>query len=91
MATSRDLDKRLQALERTLLMRQPKLIFCWTRSLATRVEKALEARGIADLYRTVVITFPNEQAELAWEASVRKDDPKEAARLDMLLEGRVPG
>jgi hypothetical protein len=90
MASPRELDKRLAALERAILTRRPQLILVWTRNLADRIEKALAASGTQSPYRLVCLTFATMEDELDWEAGLRKANPEEAARLDMLLEGRLP-
>jgi hypothetical protein len=54
------------------------------------VEKALAARDIPDNVYLVHLTFRSEADELAWETELRETNPAEAARLDMLLEGRLP-
>jgi hypothetical protein len=66
--------------------RSPKLINVWTSSLAARIEKALPSFSNVQL---VHLRFANSGAEEAFEANIRKDNPKEAARLDALLRGEL--
>lgn len=75
--------KRLEALERAITCNAPELIFCWTRSLAERIEPVLlKDRN----YRLVHWAMPD--ADGSFEARVR-ENPKEAARLDALLRGEI--
>lgn len=92
MATPRDLDKRLQALEKALASTATETVLAWTPNLAERIQKVWEKRGISAYrkYRLVTITFRTLEDELEWERGLRETNPQEAARLDALLEGRVP-
>jgi hypothetical protein len=75
--------KRLEALEEKIASRDGiHFVFCWTASLARRIEPRLPPN-----YRPVHLRFPDIDAEEAFEASLRRDNPKEAARLDALLRG----
>jgi hypothetical protein len=78
--------KRLEALEERIASRDGMhFVFCWTPSLARRIEPSLPSN-----YQPVHLSFPDIDAEEAFEASLRKDNPKEAARLDALLRGEIP-
>jgi hypothetical protein len=76
------IEKRLATLEAELATtRSPKLIFCWTKSLAMRIGKALPG------YITVSIHgIAGCADDDAMEAKLR-EDPVEAERLDRLLAG----
>jgi hypothetical protein len=79
--------KRLEALERRIVAKPVTLINVWTQSLADRIEPMLpKGRGC----RLVTLTFGNQEAENAFEASLREVNTKEAARLDALLKGQIP-
>jgi hypothetical protein len=79
--------KRLEAVEREVTPPNPPiLVNVWTRSLARRIEPVLpKDRDI----RLVHLSFPDEKAELRWEAFLRKSNPAEAKRLDELLAGAL--
>jgi hypothetical protein len=79
------IEKRLAALEAELATtRTPRLLFCWTKSLADRVGKALPG------YTTVSIRGVTDCADDdALKAKLRQD-PIEAERLDRLLAGIPP-
>jgi len=77
--------KRLEALEEKIASRDGvHLVFCWTPSLARRIEPKLPSN-----YRTVHWRFPDIDAEEVFERELRKDNPREAARLDALERGEV--
>lgn len=91
MATPRDLDKRLQALEKALASNATQLVLAWTQNLADRIEKAWAKRGVSSRkYKLVCLTFLTVEDEIEWERGLREDNPGEAARLDALLEGQIP-
>ena len=77
--------KRLEALERAITTNAPELIFCWTRSLAERIEPVLPKDRN---YRLVCYSMPDEDG--SFEAELREQNPEEAARLDALLRGEIP-
>jgi hypothetical protein len=88
MASTGNIIRRLEALEQAIAppAQRPVLVNVWTKSLAERIEKALpKDRDI----RLVYLSFPDEKAELRWEASLRKSNPAEAKRLDELLAGAL--
>jgi hypothetical protein len=62
------------------------LVNVWTRSLGERIQKVLPAGDI----RLVWLRFADKDKEDQFEADLRKDNPKEAARLDALLRGEIP-
>jgi hypothetical protein len=79
------IEKRLEAVEARLAPRgAPQLIFVWTPSLAARIEKALPPGSNIQL---VHLPFHDSDTEEAFEASLRRDNPTEAAKLDALLRG----
>ena len=83
--TSVNLLRRIELLERAVAHEsRPELVFCWTRSLAERISRALGPN-----YEPVCITFPDNDAEAAFEAMIR-ENPDEAARLDRMLAGIPP-
>jgi hypothetical protein len=55
-----------------------------------RIEAASDKRGTANPTCLVCLTFKTMQDEIDWEAGLRAANPEEAARLDALLEGRIP-
>jgi hypothetical protein len=74
--------KRLERLEQELAAnRHPKLIFCWTRSLADRISKVLPGYTMGSI---AGMTGAADDDQL--EAMVR-ENPIESARLDRLLAG----
>jgi hypothetical protein len=77
--------KRLEALERAIVINAPELIFVWTRSLAERIEPLLPKDRN---YRLVCYSMPDEDG--SFEAELRTANPQEAARLDALLRGEIP-
>ena len=80
------IEKRLEAIEEQLAAyRHPKLVFCWTRQLAERIQAAL-----GPAYTTVNIRGMTGCAgDDEFEALIRQD-PIEAERLDRLLAGIPP-
>ena len=77
--------KRLEALEQKIASRdRVHLVFCWTPSIARRIEPRLPPN-----YLPVHWRFPDIDAEEAFERELRKDNPREAARLDALERGEV--
>ena len=83
--SNNSLIKRLEALERAITTNAPELIFVWTRSLAERIEPVLPKDRN---YRLVHWAMPD--ADGSFEAELREQNPKEAARLDALLRGEIP-
>jgi hypothetical protein len=76
------IEKRLAALEAELAtVRSPKLIFCWTKSLATRISKALPGYTMVSIQG---ITGCSNDDEV--EALIRQDK-HQSQRLDRLLAG----
>jgi hypothetical protein len=77
--------KRLETLEAQMATRRsPTLIFCWTKTLADRISKALPG------YTTVSIHgITGCSDDDAVEALIR-EDPVESERLDKLLAGIPP-
>lgn len=88
---NRDLVKRLAAIEQAIVGKHVDLIFVWTRSLAARIERAMAKHGEFTRRKIQLVCWPLNDADGAIEADVRESDPLEAARLDVLLEGRIPG
>jgi hypothetical protein len=85
--TSNTILKRLESLEAQMATRRsPTLINVWTPSLAARIEKVLPPFANVQL---VHLPFHDSDAEEAFEASLRRDNPKEAGKLDALLRGEV--
>jgi hypothetical protein len=89
MASTGNIIRRLEALEQALTppAHPPIIINCYTSGLANRIEAALPKDG-RDI-RLAYLRFPDEKAELRWEASLRKSNPGEAKRLDELLAGAL--
>jgi hypothetical protein len=86
MVASSNIEKRLAALERAIVVRPPTLIFCWTRSLAARIEPLIpQGRNIK---LVVMPSVPGGDEE--FEADLRESNPTEAERLDALLRGEFP-
>jgi hypothetical protein len=74
--------KRLEALEAQMATRRsPTLIFCWTKSLAERIGKALPGYTMVSIAGVTGCADDD-----ALEAKLR-EDPVEAERLDRLLAG----
>ena len=84
--SNNSLIKRLEALERAITTNAPELIFVWTRSLAERIEPVLPKDRN---YRSGCIGRCLMQ-DGSFEAELREQNPKEAARLDALLRGEIP-
>jgi hypothetical protein len=77
--------KRLEALEAQLATRRsPTLIFCWTKSLAERIGKALPGYTTVSIHG---ITGCANDDEI--EALIRQD-AHQSERLDKLLAGEIP-
>ena len=84
--TSNALIKRLEALEKAIVCQPPELIFVWTKSLADRIEPLLPKNRN---YRLVRYAERPDEDE-AFEAKLREQNPREAERLDLLLQGKIP-
>jgi Lhr-like helicase len=89
VATNRELIKRLAAIKQALTGNATELIFVWTRNLASRIEQALAKRG-EHRRKYQLVHWPLTDADGSYEAELRASNPKEAAWLDALLEGRTP-
>jgi hypothetical protein len=77
------IEKRLAALEAELATtRSPKLIFCWTKSLADRIAKVLPSNYTTVSIRSVTGCANDDELE----AMIRQD-PAINERLDRLLAG----
>jgi hypothetical protein len=86
--TTSSLEKRLAVVEARLAWRgTPRLVNCWTPSLARRISAALPP---AANIHCVALSFSSVDAEEEFEAGLRADNPQEAAKLDALLRGEVP-
>jgi hypothetical protein len=80
--TSSAILRRIELLEREVSTpRKPKLVLCWTKKLAARIQHAL-----GPTYTLVTITCKDEDA---FEAMIR-ESPVESERLDRLLAGIPP-
>ena len=80
--TSNAILRRIELLERAVAtQRHPKLVLCWTKSLADRIQRALGPG-----YVPVTIRCADEDA---FEA-VMRESPDESERLDKLLAGIPP-
>lgn len=64
------------------------LIFVPTRQLAARAERALAKLYAHRKFRLVCL--PVDDVDGSVEAELREHNPREAARLDAMLEGRIP-
>ena len=66
------------------------LIFVPHRQLAHRIEMALAKRGEYTRRKIQCVCLPVSDDDGSIEADLREQHPQEAARLDTLLEGRIP-
>jgi Lhr-like helicase len=85
---NRDLEKRLAAIEQVITGGVAELIFVPTRQLAARAERALAKLYAHRKFRLVCL--PVDDVDGSVEAELREHNPREAARLDAMLEGRIP-
>jgi hypothetical protein len=77
--------RRIEKLEQELAYaRQPKLIFCWTKTLADRISKTLPGYTTVSIHG---ITGCANDDEI--EALIRQD-AHQSERLDKLLAGEIP-
>ena len=87
---NRDLEKRLAAIEQVITGGVTDLVFVHTRQLAHRIERALAKRGEYPRRKIQLVCLPASDDDGSIEAELRDNNPMEAARLDTLLEGRIP-
>jgi hypothetical protein len=80
--TSSAILRRIELLEHAVTTpRRPKLLLCWTKKLADKIQHALGPE-----YIPVTVTCKDEDA---FEAMIR-ENPVESERLDKLLAGIPP-
>jgi hypothetical protein len=82
--TNIGLIKRLEALEKKIAARPPRLLMVWTRNLAKRIEPILPKGN----WQLVYCAMDDEDG--SFEAGLRERNPKQAAYLDALLRGEIP-
>jgi hypothetical protein len=84
--TSNAILRRIELLEHAVATpRQPKLIFCWTKTLGERIQHALGPEYTAVSIHGIAGCANDDEVE-----ALVRETPSEAERLDKLLAGIPP-
>jgi hypothetical protein len=85
--TSANVLRRIELLEKAIAAQHsPKLVFVWTARLAEKISEALGPNYQCVTIRGITGCADDDEVE----ATIRSDNPDEAARLDRLLAGIPP-